>query len=141
MKKIALTLLTIATLAVAGCAGLQNKVLVDTVTVVGIHVGQQPSTGMYEAKLGYVRQELAIAPVTTNGITPDIITEFRLSGMFATDGGIYQRMALGATACSQAGAALLFAKGPDGVLNTNVLAKLNFNPVSATTNAIKSTGL
>lgn len=118
-----LALVAISALFVSGCA-LHNKILSETCTVVGIHIGQQPSTGMYEAKLGYVRQELVVAPVSTNGVVPDLITEFRLSSMFASDGGIYSRMALGTVACSQPGATLLFSKDPSGNINTNALLKL-----------------
>ena len=116
--------LTAALLLLAGCAS-QNTVLVATGTVIGVEIGQNPSTGMYHAKLGYNRGEIAMVP-STNKYTPDVITELKYNGLFSTgaDSGIYQRMAVGTVAVSQPGAMAMFLKDGSGNISSNTAAAL-----------------
>lgn len=107
-------------LILTGCA-TQNKVLVATGTVIGVEIAENPSTGLYQAKLGYNRGEVAFVP-TTNGYTPDVLVEIRYSGLFSRDGGIYQRLAVGPNAVVQPGAMAMFLKDSSGKIDTNVLA-------------------
>jgi len=119
MRSIISLAFAVAALALTGCVA-NNTVLVSTATIIGVDIGQDPSTGMYHAKLGYNRGELAMVP-STNRYTPDVITELKYNGIFSTgaDSGIYQRMAVGATAVSQPGAMAMFLKGSDGKLTSN----------------------
>jgi hypothetical protein len=111
-------------LLTTGCA-THNKVLVATGTVLGLEVAQNPATGMYQARLGYNRAELALVPVDpTNSYTPDVLTELRMTGLLSFDVGIYQRLAVGPNAVSQIGAAALFSKDSKGVINSNALSTL-----------------
>lgn len=114
----------LAAVLLAGCAA-NNTVLVSTATVIGVEVGQNPSTGMYHAKLGYNRGEFALVP-STNKYTPDVIMEIRYSGIFSTGegSGIYQRLAVGSTAVSQPGAMAMFLKDPSGNISSNTVAAL-----------------
>lgn len=111
--------LTLGLLLLAGCA-TNNKVLVATGTVIGVEIAENPTTGMYQAKLGYNRGELALVP-TTNGYTPDVLVELNYTGLFSRSGGIYQRLAVGPTAVSQPGAMAMFLKNRDGTVDTNTL--------------------
>ena len=62
-------------LLLAGCA-THNTILVATGTSLGVEIAQNPATGLYQAKLGYNRAELALVPTSpTNGYTPDVLTE------------------------------------------------------------------
>lgn len=97
-----------------GCAAIKDKILVTTNTGLAFSVAENPTTGLYEAKLGYVRSELALVP--TNGV--NIITEIRWNGIFKT-GGLYQRMAIGDKAVQAA--IPMFLKNPDGTLHPDAL--------------------
>lgn len=120
----ALISLIAAIVLLTGCAS-QNTVLVATGTVIGVEIGQNPSTGMYHAKLGYSRGELAMVP-STNKYTPDVITELKYNGIFSqgADSGIYQRMAVGSTAVAQPGAMAMFLKDGSGNISTNAVSAL-----------------
>lgn len=113
-----------ALLLLAGCAS-NNTVLVSTGTSIGVQLAQNPTTGMYEAKLGYNRAELALVP-STNKYTPDVITELKYNGIFSqgADSGIYQRMAVGTVAVSQPGAMAMFLKDGSGNISSNTAAAL-----------------
>lgn len=108
----------------SGCAAMHNKVIVSTGTNIGVEISENPATGLYQAKLGYTRGELALVPVTNN-YTPDVITEIRYSGIFSSVGGIYSRMAVGQTAVAQPGAQLMFCKDPNGNVSTNAWSLVN----------------
>lgn len=111
-------------LLLTGCA-THNKVLVATGTIFGLEVAQNPATGMYQAKVGYNRAEIALVPTNpTNGYTPDVLTELRMNGILSFDMGIYQRLAVGPNAVSQIGAAALFSKDAKGNINSNILDAL-----------------
>ena len=111
-------------LLLTGCA-THNKVLVATGTIFGLEVAQNPATGMYQAKVGYNRAEIALVPTNpTNGYTPDVLTELRMSGILSFDMGIYQRLAVGPNAVSQLGAAALFSKDSKGVISSNAMDAL-----------------
>jgi hypothetical protein len=81
--------------------------------------------------LGYNRAETAIVPSNRsankesgsvgNGAkdTTDVIMELKYRSIFSlSDAGIYQRLAIGPTAVSQPGAALMFAKDDQGKLDS-----------------------
>ena len=106
-------------LALAGlCFGCTNQlkeryVFADTSTALGFQVSENPVTSLYEAKLGYARNEVFLVP-STNGGSPDVLAEFNFSGL--GNGGIYQRIAVGSNAVSQAGAAVMFSKDATGAV-------------------------
>lgn len=112
--------LTSAALLLAGCGNLQHNVVVTTGTYLGVSVTENPQTQLYEAKLGYGRSEFAYVPGDTNhpATVPPVLMEIRIQNIF-TGGLVYQRLAVGSEAVSQAGAALMFAKDSDGKLSTN----------------------
>jgi hypothetical protein len=113
MKK----LLSLCLCGLCGCAALKDHVLVTTTSVLGLEVAENPSTGLYQARLGYVRNEFALMP--TNNI--NVLTEVHWHGLFTT-GGYYQRMAVGDKAVQ---AALpLFLKKPDGTVDVESLKAL-----------------
>lgn len=132
MKKLLIVILPI--LLSLGCASEKHYVIAATGTVIGLEVAQNPSTQMYQAKLGYNRAELALVPSnrasgkkgdksTGNGAadTTDVMMELHYANIFSlSESGIYQRLAVGRTAVSQPGAALMFAKGKDGNLDPKV---------------------
>ena len=111
-------------LLLCGCGTIKNGYVVTvTGTVLGVQLAQNQVSQMYEGKLGYVRSEIALVP--TNG--PPVLMEMRYSGLFSfgSAGGIYQRLAVGSNACEQAGAALMFAKSPSGVIDTGAVNAVN----------------
>lgn len=111
----------------AGCKST-NCVVVTTQTGLGVSISENPTTQLYEARLGYFRNEFAFVPVDTNGTTPDVLMELQMNHLLK-GGLIYQRLAVGKTAVSQPGATLMFSKGPDGKLSTNIAEKLKLIPV------------
>jgi hypothetical protein len=113
----------IAAVAVLSGCSTSNTVLVSTATVIGVEIGQNPATGMYHAKMGYNRGELALVP-STNEYTPDVITELKYHGIFSqgADSGIYQRMAVGSVAVTQPGAMAMFLKDGSGNISSNTAA-------------------
>jgi len=116
-----IALLALSTLLLTGCV-TGRHVLVSTGTVLGLEVAQSPSTGLYHAKLGYGRAEIALVPCdTTNKYVPDVLVELKMTGLLSFNAGIYQRLAVGPQAVSQIGAAALFSKDANGQTSTNVL--------------------
>lgn len=122
--------LAAATLA-AGCAEQGYSVIATTATSVGLEISQAPTTRAPQFVLGYRRAEHAFVPTdrpsdakTAAGVegvrgserSADVLMELRYGGGYGdgVDSAIYQRLAVGRTAVSQPGAALLFLKGPDG---------------------------
>jgi hypothetical protein len=132
MKKLILAVLPIV--LCLGCASGKHYVIASTGTVIGLEIAQNPTTQMYNAKLGYDRAELALVPSnrasgkkgdvsTGNGAadTTDVMMELHYANIFSlSSSGIYQRLAVGKTAVSQPGAAIMFAKGKDGQLDPEV---------------------
>jgi hypothetical protein len=127
------SLILIAFIAVAGLCGCASRhyVIAATGTVLGVDVSQDPSTGLYHAKLGYARTETAIVPSNrSSGATNDpptgqgakdvapVILEVKMANLFS-GGGIYQRLAVGAEAVGQPGASFMFAKDASGNLSSN----------------------
>jgi len=82
----------------------------------GFKVGQNPTTQMYNAELGYVRLETAVVPLTNTVEVPDVITEMKFDGLFSASGGFHQRLAVGKTACGQNASVLMFSRDSKGVL-------------------------
>ena len=106
-------------LLLTGCA-TNNRVLVATGTLIGVEIAENPTTGLYQAKLGYNRGELALVP-TTNGYVPDVLVEIQYAGLFSRNGGIYQRLAVGPNAVTQPGAMAMFLKDNNGNVSSNTL--------------------
>ena len=126
MKKILLAIIGAGSLVVlSGCENL-HSVVTTTQTGLGVSVSENPSTQLYEARLGYFRNEFAFVPGDTNrpGTVPDVLLEIRLENIFK-GGLVYQRLAVGRNAVTQPGAALMFAKDPKGNISTNVLGIIN----------------
>ena len=120
----ALLFSSIVALLLCGCGTIKNGYVVTTTgTVLGVQLAQNQVSQVYEAKLGYVRAEVALVP--TNG--PPVLMELRYSGLFSfsSGSGIYQRLAVGEAACSQAGAALMFARGADGRIDVSAINAVN----------------
>jgi hypothetical protein len=119
-----------------GCS-TANSVIVNTGTVLGVAVAENPSSGMYEARFGYARTEFAYVPsnrsVLTNGVVvgaqevANVLMEVRMENVFK-GGLIYQRLAVGDEAVKQPGAALLFAKGVSGNLDAQAIAAVQNVP-------------
>lgn len=138
MKSFKLTLLAIVSLlgiiTSIGCASGKHNVIAATGTSIGLEIAQNPSSQMYQAKLGYHRAELAIVPSNRSSggtndpsfgggasDTTDVVMELHYANIFSLQqSGIYQRLAVGKNAVSQPGAALMFAKGKDGSLDPKV---------------------
>ena len=121
MKRI---LSLIAALALTGCEHL-NSVVTTTQTGLGVSVSENPSTQLYEVRLGYFRNEFAFVPCNTNtpGTVPDVIEELRIQNIFQ-GGSIYQRLCVGQHAVTQPGAAVMLAKDANGNVSTNLLQML-----------------
>lgn len=97
-----------------GCT-TQGRWIVATGTLIGVEIAQNPSSQMYQAKLGYQRAELALLP--TNN-TANVIMELRYGSIFSlSEASIYQRLAVGDIAVAQPGASLMFAKSVSGQLD------------------------
>lgn len=122
-----------AALSLCGCTTNRHYVTAATATTIGVEIAQNPSTQMYQAKLGYNRAELAMVPSnrgtgkddkTTGGgasDTTDVVMELHYGSIFSLTGSsIYQRLAVGRNGVSQPGAAFMFAKGKDGTLDPSV---------------------
>lgn len=114
MRKFAL----LSALLFTGCSAINhNYVVTGTGTIIGLQIAENPATQLYEAKFGYARAEMALVP--TNGVP--VLMELRYSGIFSRYGGIYQRLAVGADAVKQPGAAFMFAKDADGSISSNAV--------------------
>lgn len=128
----------VLSVASVGCSNQGYSVIASTATTIGVGISQQPTNGAIDATLGYKRAELAFVP-TNRSANPDagdsgngakdtgnVIMELKYFGIFSTgtESGIYQRLAVGDVAVQEAGAALLFAKGPDGKVDTEAAQAL-----------------
>lgn len=124
MKYSLLSLIVAFTLC--GCKSLQHSVLVFTATNIGVDISQNPQTQAPQARLGFNRGELVIVPIdAATRHVPDALTEIRYGNVFSTsDATIYQRVAVGSTAVSQPGAALMFGKGASGNLDAATAASI-----------------
>jgi len=129
LRKGAGVLMTAAALvSTAGCSEQRHAVIAVTGTNIGLELSANPASQMPQGKLGYNRAELAIVPTNRssekaaggqgNGAADiaDVLMELRFSEFFSANAGIYQRLAVGPNAVSQAGAALMFARDNDGNL-------------------------
>ncbi|MGD9728554.1 MAG: hypothetical protein AB7G68_20775 [Nitrospiraceae bacterium] len=128
-----------------GCHSYTHSVIASTGTSIGVEISQNPATQVPQAKLGYQRVELAVVPTnrsaektTTaansmgNGAKDhgEVIMELRYGGIFDTgkSSGIYQRLAVGAIAVTQPGAALMFARNAEGDIDQSVAAAITKIP-------------
>jgi len=126
-----LILTALSSALACGCANQGYSVIAATSTTIGVGISQQPANGSVDATLGYKRAEVAFVPTNRNSgesagssgggakDSGNVIMELRYAGIFSTgaDSGIYQRLAVGDIAVKETGAALLFAKGPDGKID------------------------
>ncbi len=113
----------------AGCVHNENQVVAGSGTLIGLQIGQAPADTTPQLKFGYSRAEIAFVPTNrgagekTGGAqdTTDVLMELNYSRGGTRDaiGGIYQRLAVGRTAVQQGGAAVMFAKKPDGSIDEN----------------------
>lgn len=126
------------TIILTSCTHQGYSVIASTATTIGVGISQQPTNGALDATLGYKRAELAFVPTnrssnkdagsTGNGAkdTGNVIMELRYSNIFSvTNGGIYQRLAVGETAVRESGTALMFAKSPDGKIDADAVNALS----------------
>lgn len=122
--KIHYAIVLLAAVALVGCKA-PRAIISSTQTVLGVSVQENPSTQLYEARIGYARNEFAYVPGNTNcpASVPDVILELRVNNLLG-GGMIYQRLAVGQTACSQPGASLMFAKDSTGSFGTNLIQQL-----------------
>ena len=96
---------------------MPRAVVAGTGTVIGLEMSQNPASQAPQMKLGYDRAELALVGQEKYGKDNDVanvLMELRYGGATGTHPGIYQRLAVGNTAVTQTGAALMFLKAPDG---------------------------
>jgi hypothetical protein len=113
------------------CARDQHHLIIVTSTVLGVEIAENPASQLYHIKLGYSRGELALVPTNRRGSTNvadntvlggardavDVLMELKYASPFSlSEGGIYQRLAVGSNAVSQAGAAFMFAKDTKGAM-------------------------
>lgn len=116
-----------------GCGNNRHAVIAVTGTNIGVEISQNPANQTPQAKLGYQRSEIAIVPSNRSGdVEPgsakggaadvaDVLMELNYRNIFSfTNAGIYQRLAVGKTAVSQPGAALMFAKNERGEIKPEV---------------------
>src|SRR6266702_3665312 len=96
------------------CAANKDNVLAVTTTVIGVQVHQKDADKTPEMKVGYARTEFAFVPTdkgakgsATN--SSEVLMEINAKGNLglgtAYQGGVYQRLAVGSIAVTQAGAA------------------------------------
>lgn len=113
MKKISAILLGLVLLT--GCHTPLNCVYVGSGTTLGFDVSESAATQTPQATLAYKRVEVAVVPVTTNGVVPDVLMDFSFhSSIFTSSGGIYSRIAIGSNATTHTPAALMMAKTRSG---------------------------
>lgn len=133
-QKLIYSLALLTLFSATGCKRT-NSVLASTGTIIGVDISQNPQTQFYEAKLGYNRGELAFVPTNRrddgeegsdemqgNGAkdTTDVLMELKYGKIFSiSNGGIYQRLAVGSTAVKQPGAAFMFARDEQGDLDAD----------------------
>lgn len=121
-------------IALGGCAANQDNVLAVTGTVVGLQIHQKDADKTPEFKVGYARTEFAFVPTNRRTRSKDccagsaedsaeVLMEINAEGNLglgtAYQGGIYQRLAVGRTAVSQPGAALMMSKDRKGIIDSN----------------------
>ena len=118
-----------------GCTAKRDAVLAATGTNIGVEISEHPATQMPQAKLGYNRAEFAFVPTSAGSKsdgggsasdTADVVMELHYPGIFdfGPTSGIYQRLAVGKTAVTQPGAALLFARNMAGEVTDEASAAL-----------------
>jgi hypothetical protein len=136
----------------SACTQPNSTIYTGTATIIGVDVSQSASQ-IPQGTLGYKRAELGIIPTDLgqcyadedkrlhcpDGITaknsPDVLMELYYPGIF-TNGGIYQRLAVGTDAVKQPGAAALFAKAPDGSIDPNAAAVMSQATIAGQQDAI-----
>ncbi len=113
----------------SGCTNQRQMVVASTGTVIGLELQQNPANQSPQGKLGYNRAELALVPTNRDATedagdsgsgaldVPDVLMEIRFNGIFNSDAGIYQRLAVGKNAVEQPGAASLFLRDQDGKID------------------------
>jgi hypothetical protein len=122
---------------IQGCSGNDHAVISSTGTLIGLELSQNPTTQTPQGKLGYNRAEFAYVPSNRNQEddagntgqgakdTAEVLMELKYNDIFSGQSGIYQRLAVGSTAVSQPGAAVMFLRGEDGNVSQSTLDSLN----------------
>lgn len=131
MKKFNIIVVIFATIIMVGCSTDNVNVVASSNSVLGFQLGQNPVSQAPETKFGYSRQELAVVPTNrgTDGEdgsknggakdSTDALMELRYMGK---GDGLYQRLAVGSTAVSQPGAAVMMLRDEDGKIAPEVAA-------------------
>lgn len=128
-------------LLAAGLLGCSTRhvVYTGTSTIIGIELAQNPTSQLYQGKLGYNRTEVAVIPTNRSGDAPasmtgegakdavPVLMELRAGGWFSfgSDSSIYQRLAVGSEAVRQPGAAMMMGKNLDGKLDPGTAAAIS----------------
>ncbi len=120
---------------VSSCQTAPDAIVTVTGTVIGIEGSQSPASSSPSATIGYKRAEYAYVPIrirncapeetnctVTTFETPNVLTELYFKSLLQTQ--LYQRLAIGETAVGQGGAAIIFARGPDGKVDENAVEVL-----------------
>ncbi|MCG7585180.1 hypothetical protein [Photobacterium sp. OFAV2-7] len=123
-----------------GCSNQGYSVIANTGTTIGLGISQQPTNGAIDATFGYKRAEMAFVPTNRannknsaqkshkDGASDvaDVVMELHYNGGLDSSGktGVYQRLAVGKEAVKATSSSALFAKGPDGSINENVIEQL-----------------
>jgi hypothetical protein len=142
--RVLLPILIAAACVLSACTQPNSTIYTGTATIIGVDVSQSASQ-VPQGTLGYKRAELGIIPTDLGQCyleekdekkelhcppnisaknSPDVLMELYYPGIF-TNGGIYQRLAVGTDAVKQPGAAALFVKAPDGSISPNAAAVIS----------------
>lgn len=128
-RKMRLFSILAACASLGACATQGHSVIASTVTVIGFEVAQQPTNGTIQSSFGYRRAEFAFVPTNRNATdvvgsegaadSADVLMELHYTGKGTggQDNGIYQRLAVGKNAVAASGAAVMFAKAADGMVD------------------------
>lgn len=117
-RGVALTVVVAAVALATGCESIPRAVVAATGTVIGLELSQNPATQVPQMKLGYDRAEVAFVSKEkyAGDDVANVLMELRYGGATGTHPGIYQRLAVGSTAVTQAGAVFMFMREADGSL-------------------------
>lgn len=132
-------LICLVLLLFSGCSSPPTRVIAVTGTNIGVEIAQNPATQVPHAKLGYQRAEIALVPtnrreedpptgsITGADQTAEVLMELKYAGIFSwgDSGGIYQRLAVGKTAVTRPGAAVMFARNVTGDVDANAAAAVS----------------
>lgn len=136
--------LVVCLMVIIGC-GSQTCIVAGSQTVIGIEAYYDQKTEMPYGRVAYARNEIAIVPTNRlpdcyyesdtarkemeNGGAKDtgnVLMEINFTNWFCfwKDQAVYQRLAVGDSAVSQPGAAIMFAKTQTGTLDKSAIDAL-----------------